>query len=401
MKNLKLGLLAILTCASISVFGADDSLQIHGYGIVAGDFKSDLTRPKSVALHIDPTGPNLDPMGKLGNLGNSYWHDYFTALSLNKKWSGKNGQWADYTYEFVGYGNKSVETGQNFIRFGGLSLLPEGSSMWAGRRSFSEGVSTFAYNTKNLQADSGIGYNGKNLDIILGSCAVNWSDGPNILAAEGSRNFVDVAYRIGKSELEVTYVKELDDPILNGEKQTAISFSGKYNLDKFLGVMPGNTMVKAQFGKGVIAQFLNTSRISSISEQDDTSMRFTIDGKIAGVKDFTINPAVILERTDRDAAGKEVETGLFAGVSASQKINDNLSMVYEVNINDTQNKDGVDGVSGIAYKIAAGPALQLEVNEWVRPIMKVSAAIVGGDKDISGLTKDSEVRVGYQLETWF
>ena len=109
----------------------------------------------------------------------------------------------------------------------------------------------------------------------------------------------------------------------------------------------------------------------------------------------------ILESTDRDAAGKKVETGLFAGVSATQKINDNLSMVYEVNINDTQNKDGVDGVSGIAYKVAAGPALQLEVNEWVRPIMKVSAAVVGGDKGISGLTKDSEVRVGYQLEAWF
>ncbi|MBQ4797164.1 lactam utilization protein LamB, partial [Pectobacterium versatile] len=66
----------------------------------------------------------------MGDLGNSYWHDYFTALAVTKKWQdvGAPGQWADYTYQVVGYGDKSIETAQNYGRFGGLSFLPAGSN---------------------------------------------------------------------------------------------------------------------------------------------------------------------------------------------------------------------------------------------------------------------------------
>ena len=78
MKNLKLSLLALLTCASISAFAADDSLQIHGYVMNASDFSAEESRT-NVSLHRDP---NFDPRGKLGDLGNSYWHDYFTAFTF-------------------------------------------------------------------------------------------------------------------------------------------------------------------------------------------------------------------------------------------------------------------------------------------------------------------------------
>ncbi len=57
-------------------------------------------------------------------------------------------QWADYTYEMVGYGDKTVETAQNYGRFGGLSFLPEGANIWAGRRYLDQRINIFAYNTK-------------------------------------------------------------------------------------------------------------------------------------------------------------------------------------------------------------------------------------------------------------
>ena len=76
-------------------------------------------------------------------------------------------------------------------------------------------------------------------------------------------------------------------------------------------------------------------------------------------------------------------------------------MHYEANINNTQNKDGVDSLDGTAYKIAAGPSLQIETFEWVRPMVTLNVAVVGGDKEITGLREDSEVRFGYQMEAWF
>ncbi|MCP6264444.1 lactam utilization protein LamB, partial [Klebsiella pneumoniae] len=94
-------------------------------------------------------------------LGNSFWHDYWTSLAITKKWQGLASpeQWADYTYEMVGYGDKTVETAQNYGRFGGLSFLPEGANIWAGRRYLDQRINIFAYNTKEVHIDSGLGYN--------------------------------------------------------------------------------------------------------------------------------------------------------------------------------------------------------------------------------------------------
>ncbi len=55
--------------------------------------------------------------------------------------------------------------------------------------------------------------------------------------------------------------------------------------------------------------------------------------------------------------GSANETGIFTGVNVKQNIHhQNLSMLYEVMVNNTINKNGVEGASGVGYKIAAGPA---------------------------------------------
>ncbi|MFX3311645.1 hypothetical protein V6098_27450, partial [Klebsiella pneumoniae] len=74
-----------------------------------------------------------------------------------------------------------------------------------------------------------------------------------------------MAYRIDQTELGMTYVKEIDDPLGTG-KQKAISFSAKYSMPSFWGVAKGQSTVKLQYGKGVIAPYLNTSRITVLRE---------------------------------------------------------------------------------------------------------------------------------------
>lgn len=428
----------ILAMAVMSVIAStanaadfDNGISFHGYGMVAGNFESNLNNPKSLSLHMDPTGAHQDPRGKLGDLGNTYWHDYFTTLTFNKKWEGigKEGQWADFSYEVVGYGDKGVETGQSFARMGGFDFLPENAQLWAGRKNDSDRVSVFAYNIKEVNVDSGVGYIGDEFSFTLGSNEVNWSP-LNVGAGqsptfEASNVVLDMEYRVGKAEFGVTFVKELEGDAglfrADGKKQSSISGYGKYTIDSFLGLTAGSTMFEAQYGKGVVAQYLSTDRISAISEEGDKSMRFTMDGMITSIDDVIIKPALIFEYTDREedptrvtetgfavsgtdfvnTFGTADESGVFAGVNVYQKVTDNVSMLYEANYADVKNKNGNEGMDGNMYKIAFGPALQLKTEPWVAPLASITVAYVGGDRELTFLDKDSEFRIGYRMEVWF
>lgn len=426
--NHKISILCLASClipttVSYAANITDDGLwQLSGYGMVAGDFQSELNRPKNMTLHEDPTGPNQDPRGKMGDLGNSYWHDYWTSLALTKKWVdvGTPGQWADWTYELIGYGDKTVETGQNYGRFGGLSFLPKDSNVWAGRRYLDQRDNLFAYSTKEVHVDSGLGYTAKNFEITAGTAQIDWSSDSAPQAIEGSRRIFDVVYRWEQTEWDLTYVKELDNP-LNTGLQKAVSFSGQYTMPSFIGLAKGKSLLKFQFGKGVIAPYLNTSRITVLSEEGDKSMRFTLDGSISEFKDFDITPGLIYEYTKRDKSadrttfipdtgyaggdmkyGYENETGIFVGVNVKQNLHhQNISMVYEAIVNNTTNKNGVDGATGVGYKISAGPALQLAVLPYVAPVMSLTLTYAGGDRDVTLLPEDSEWRLGYRMEVWF
>ncbi|KYN80480.1 hypothetical protein ATY37_08140 [Vibrio cidicii] len=431
--NLVVAISAALTATASLPTIADDSVQFHGFAMAAGDFQSELDRPKNLALHTDITGPNQDPRGKMGDLGNTYWHDYFTALSLNKRFDGvQEGEWADFTFELLGYGDKSVEASQMYVQYGGLDFLPENARVWAGRKYAGERIRNLAYNIREINVDSGIGYNSDNLDVTIGYNQADWSD-PNsnnnsLLAAEGSRTVFDFAYRFGNAEIGANYMQELDDPYVRmglagpgakERKSNAYSAFAKYKFASFLG-LAGNSSVMLQGGKGLIAQYLSTARISALSEEDDKSMRLSYYGMIHQFEGFTIEPSLVYEYTDRAEQrritaindtlggwrsdytfGSAEEQGLFAAVSVHQALTNNLSMQYEVVYANKTNRDGVEGIDGSMYKLAMGPSLQLKSVPWAVPVTNISIAYVGGDEEITDLPVDSEWRLGYRFEVFF
>lgn len=425
---------ALAATASLPAF-ADDSVQFHGFAMVAGDFQSELDREKNLALHVDPTGPNQDPRGMMGNLGNTYWHDYFAALSMSKRFDGvKEGEWADFVSEIVTYGDKSVEAEQMYVQYGGLSFLPSNAKVWAGRKYQGERIRTLAYNIREINVDSGIGYNSDNLDVTIGYKQVDTADASptnNLATAmEGSRTVFDLVYKVGNAEFGATYMQVLDDPCYsytNGapfcateEKPNAYSGFAKYKFGSFLG-LGGNSSVMVQGGKGVVAQYLSTSRITGLSEEDDKSARFSYYGMITQFEGITIEPALVYEYTDRAEQrrttsltntqkdlgratyyfGNAEEQGIFAGVSVHQAMTDNISMQYEAVYANKTNRDGVEGVDGRMYKLAFGPSLQLKSVPWAVPVTNLSVAYVGGDQEITDLPVDSEWRVGYRFEVFF
>ncbi|MDP0902257.1 lactam utilization protein LamB, partial [Klebsiella pneumoniae] len=76
-------------------------------------------------------------------------------------------------------------------------------------------------------------------------------------------------------------------------KQKAISFSAKYSLPYFWGVAKGQSTVKLQYGKGVIAPYLNTSRITVLREEGYFSMRFSNVVNLTLFDDFAVSPAFL------------------------------------------------------------------------------------------------------------
>ena len=111
----------------------DGSFQLNGYGMVAGDFQSELNRPKT--CRCIPIPPDLI---RILVAKWAIWETVSGTITghrwLSLKWQGLASpeQWADYTYEMVGYGDKTVETAQNYGRFGGLSFFPRAQTFGLG-----------------------------------------------------------------------------------------------------------------------------------------------------------------------------------------------------------------------------------------------------------------------------
>lgn len=427
MKKTKQFLLAALLICSTSVF-ADDSFTWSGYMRGGQGYTTDMKDADAVK---ERGMENL-----LGRFGNEF--DEQVLSTMTKKWTGPNGEYAKYSLELQVFDGDELHWNTNMVEFGGLSFLPEGSKMWAGQKSPFKEVDIFDYFTEQQDAGygkpewwnntqgSGIGYQGKQLDVSLltktddGTTQYDLGSGTIATKGKSTLNTLDIGYKIGdagfgngKVETRLTVSKESEDEVgtttgyygIDNDNTMDSSVSGMitYNSGKFLGALPGSTSYKLQIGKNVTSSSLNKNLIDNV---DGKAARLIIDGRLYKFPKWQINPVFIAEMTDYGNAvygtnGAETEKVIVAGVRAQNPLNNNISMVYEVVANSFTNKEGYEGIDGTSYKISAGPTIQLFANEWVRPVMRFTAAVVGGDKEITELDKDNEIRLGYEFETWF
>lgn len=148
-------------------------------------------------------------------------------------------------------------------------------------------------------------------------------------------------------------------------------------------------------------------------------MRFSTDGNLTLFDDFAVSPAFIYEYTKREKLltepplyliqviqgdmtyGSANETGIFTGVNVKQNIHhQNLSMLYEVMVNNTINK--------MASKVPAASATNCRRPGPATGCFTVCRAdsqfdgyLRRRDKEVTLLPEDSEWRVGYRMEVWF
>lgn len=417
----KLLLASLLVCATTAVH-ADDSFQWHGY------YRAGLGMDKDFA-NVTTNGDEVNSLGRFG-----LEYDDFLAGVLSKRWSDDKGQWAQYNFAFnvfdyedeytnpesvtnnpgypyapgsEKYNYSSVNTlnaSDIYVEMGGLNFLPKDSSIWVGKRRTANGIDLLDLDYRKINGH-GFGYSSKTFDVALYKelNAGDMGEDADVVAIDGTLKLKGI-------KVEGTITKSTTDTSSsyfgNKEGDMSTSILAEYQHNKFMGVLLGSTTYRAQFGKGVTSDKLN---MTVITDEKDSSTRFTVDGTTM-TKAWTINTIINMESSKVDSANITYST-LTVGARGTNKLTDNISMVYEASIANKKNIDLGGNVAtandGTVYKIAAGPTIQLNTMPWVRPVLRFNAAIIGGDKEVNGLTDkdgkkiDSEVRLGAQFETYF
>jgi len=399
-KKLKLGLLALFMCASTATF-ADDSFQWHGYMRGSMGMDTDFANLNKVDEEVHT----------LGRYGSEY--DNFINSSLSKRWTDDKGQWAQYNFSFsvFDYSNEytnptndyglvnTLDASDSYVEMGGLNFLPKDSSIWLGKRRVASGIDLLDLDYKKISGQ-GFGFSSKSFDIGLYKELDSGDMGEyaDIVA-------IDATYKLQGLSVEGTFTKATVDstiPFIDSTKKgdSSVSILAEYKSNNFIGTLPGNTKYRAQFGKGVTADKLN---MSVITDEKDTSYRFTVDGTTM-TKNWTLNTLVNLESSKDDSLDLKY-SNLSVIARGTDRLTDNLSMIYEAGISNKTNINlaGIvdNNNDGTTYKLAAGPAIQLNTMPWIRPILRFSAEVIGGEKKVTGFDKENELRFGAQFETWF
>ncbi|MBN1468617.1 MAG: carbohydrate porin [Fusobacteriaceae bacterium] len=400
VKINKLTLTALFTFFSTLVF-ADDSFSWNGY------YRAGLGMDEELVNKNKSDGE----VNSLGRFGLEY--DDFVAGVFSKKWSDDKEQWAKFNFAFNTFdytstnnnplnssGGKinTLNASDTYVEMGGLTFLPKDSSIWVGKRRTTNGIDLLDLNYRKFNGH-GIGYSSKNFDLAFYKelNSGDMGEGADVIA-------VDSILKTGNIKLEGTFTKSTTDTssTYNGNKKgdTSVSLLAEYKNKKFIGLSSGNTTYRLQVGKGVTSNKLS---MSVITDEKDEAYRLTIDGNTMK-KNWLFNTVINYESSKVDSKDITYTTLTFIG-KGTQKINENISMIYEagvaekenINLSGTINKNN----DGLTYKIAAGPAIQMNSMPWIRPIIRTTVAIVGGDKEVTGFKENTEIRLGAQFETYF
>lgn len=379
ISNLKLGLTALFICASTAAM-ADDSFAWTGYMRTGTALSSDKS--------TDVESVNEKAIGRYGNEFNTW-----LTSTMHKTMTSPNGAKAELTLDgnvfindaetsMAAAGSGAFYVGEVSIKFSGLDFLPKDATLKFGEMAINQDIHALDYKFKNT---TGTG--------------VIYKDGNNqfaLMVDEGrGTKAIDVEHNIGNIETKITASQKI------ANSDSSVSAMVAYNQNKLLGVLPGTTKYVAQFGIGVGTTNGDVSLSRNcVDNKDGSAYRFIIDGHGTAGK-LIINPVLWAEGVNYGDNTLKNYTSISAGARVTQPITNNLQMMYEGFVNAKENNQGTATADGVQYKIAAGPAVQLEMGEWVRPVARITATYIGGDKEITGLSKDSELRLGSQFELWF
>jgi len=373
---------------------ADDAFEFKGYTRTGILYNSSL---KYVG------GVDKNNIGRLGNEEDLYVEaEFIKNVSAGKTWSKYHlltagGTTNNQTWDS---GTSDLHIRNAFVEIGGLEFAPK-ATFWVGKRFYGRDDIHITDLYWRDMSGNGAGVQ-KLADGALDIAIINGNSGGNYEGTNSNINF-DVRYRTPMG-LEVEGILGLrgdaDEVDANNETMNA-QIAAIYNMSNFFAFGPGFSKVALQFGMNTENWALGKCEWNAGAPDGHNSMRLLAYG-VTDMGNWQIMPSMVYNMEMPDEGDNTWNLSLAA--RPELMLSNNFILAFEGGF--YMQNDGEDTFNKMKFTVA--PTLKVDATGfWNRPELRAFASFVSQDEDedlgkISADGKDeSEVRLGFQAETWF
>ena len=454
--------LAETSSVSEMLADVDNGFEFHGYARQGVVYNGDGSRLDKGGFHdqgafFHPAAPYLHNY-RLGNEP----HNYLEA-NLSKKWTTESGAWAKFyttlaTHQYYadsafsegnGGDDNDLSFRQVYAEMGNLDFLPQGATMWAGKRYYGRQdiyQSDFLY---RIYDGTGIGIQNlpvgeQKLDIAYltadrGSWTPSDADGVDELQHNLNLNYKGIQGLGGSFDVEVNVAyagnRAENTGTINGEAvdkdkpEIGYNMAITYGRGDFFGFAQGWSKVSVMAGTGLGAS--NQANTLFINNEDAFGARVAAFGVWEMSEKWDMMAEFVYDRNkdgefitdDGSSIGGTQDIEYYAiGVMPMYKVTQNFAIQsqfsaeygssdFEGSKDYTLWHGGAAYLDGSAmYKATIAPTVTLDSgNFWAKPTFRAFATYATWDDEItqtgqgvaSTSGKDYEITYGVQMEVWF
>lgn len=335
---------AILACSVSSVAMASD-LEIHGYAKTGVTLDSNLSSGGSDFskgdFFLGTSGSN--PANQFELVGNKkFTSDNGAEGRLDFRLEYGNGT-AGQSYFYSSSGgeagaNNYFELKEAFVTLEKLDFLPEGSSVWAGRKFYGRDSTACSGEFWKQSSGVGFGYDTNKVSVAVVGADLNKSasapDRQTALVLD--TRIKNIAVPGGNAELQVNIYSQKNAKVEtsnNDAAETGLGVGLTYNINKWYGIKDGWSKAAVAFGTGIgaPAKGLNFGSWVGGANTDSTSILATTYGMVNLSDKLQMGTEVSLHQGE-NLYGQDSITRLGASLSPSYKVTKNLRLTAEASI---------------------------------------------------------------------
>lgn len=411
---------AILACTMSSTLMASD-FELHGYAKTGMTLDSDLS-----------SGGNDFGKGDffLGTNGKNPANQF--ELVGTKKFSSDNGAQGRFDFrleygngtdgETYYYSSSGGEGKENFfelkeayITLEKLDFLPEGSSMWAGRKFYGRDSTACSGEFWKQSSGVGAGYETNKFAVaVVGADLDKTADAPDRQTALVLDTRVkNIKVPGGSVELQVNLYtqKNAKDVVESGSDNTADSGVGvglTYNINKWYGVKDGWSKAAIAYGTGLgaYAKGLNFGSWLGGADKDSNALFLTTYGMVNLSDKLQMGTEATVLSGDK-LYGQESLTRAGATLSPSYKVSNNLRLTADLSVGmqklDNPSAWGRSDDTEIRTALTLAPVITINNDFYGRPQIKPFVTFGKTNDDAVDLYngKQSATFFGIVGEVWF
>lgn len=389
-----IALLAVTAALTTTTVLADNAFEFKGYTRAGVLYNSSLK-------YVD--GVDKEHVGRLGNESDLYVEaELIKSVKAGQTWSKYHLLMAGGTTNFPTWDDAAsgLHIRNAFVEIGGAEFAPS-ATFWVGKRFYGRDDIHITDVYWRDMSGTGAGVQGL-VDGALDIALINGNPAGNYEVRNTNAN-IDVRYRTEMGlEFEGVLGLRGDASKINPSNEDMNFQLGViYSMSNFFGIGAGFSRTALQFGVNTQSWALGKCEWNGGAPDGDNSLRFVSYG-VTEMGDWQIMPEVVFEMDMPDDSNADNTWNASLGVRPMLVINNNFALAFEGALG--LFNDGDDTTT--KYKFTVAPTLKVDsTGFWNRPELRAFVSFVGQDKDLGKISADgkdeTEVRFGFQAETWF